>query len=207
MPILNGMEILERNLGKKEKEKNKNEIDLITRNASRLLNLAESILQVTKIESGKFRINIQKDVDIHSLILQVIGDIEKKYMYSHKAKKVSIKFLPYNGKKPKEEEEDNKTDNISSNLIVPSDKKERKENENSMIYRPPLYIDCDAQKISQVIFNLLDNAVKFTTEGQIAVYTTTTTTTISQTDIHPHQNNNTENSNDGDNVISNKIRY
>ena len=37
MPILNGMEILEENLGEKEKEKHKKEIDIITRNASRLL--------------------------------------------------------------------------------------------------------------------------------------------------------------------------
>ena len=58
-------------------------------------NLAESILQVSRIESGKFSLNIQKDVDIHSLILQVIEDIEKKYMYTHKAKKVSIVFMPY----------------------------------------------------------------------------------------------------------------
>jgi two-component system sensor histidine kinase VicK len=179
MPILNGMEILEENLGKKEREKNKKEIDIITRNASRLLNLAESILQVSRIESGKFRLNIQKDIDIHSLILQVIEDIEKKYMYTHKAKNVSIKFVPYNGEKPKDKDEDKKTDNNSNNIVVLSDKKETKENENndSKIYHPPppppppLYIDCDPQKISQVVFNLLDNAVKFTAEGQITIST------------------------------------
>ncbi len=33
----------------------------------------------------------------------------------------------------------------------------------------PLYINCDSQKISQVIFNLLDNAMKFTAEGKIIV--------------------------------------
>ena len=31
----------------------------------------------------------------------------------------------------------------------------------------PLYIECDPQKISQIVFNLLDNAMKFTAEGQL----------------------------------------
>ena len=72
MPILNGMEIMEEKLGNVEKRKYKREMDIITRNAIRLQNLAESILQVSKIESGRFTINIQKDVDIHTVILQVI---------------------------------------------------------------------------------------------------------------------------------------
>ena len=191
MPILNGMEILEENLGEKEKEKHKKEIDIITRNASRLQNLAESILQVSRIESGKFSLNIQKDVDIHSLILQVIEDIEKKYMYTHKAKKVSIVFVPYNGEKP----EDQKMDN--SNIVTDEiEKKEENDNKKKTTTYPPLYVDCDAQKISQVVFNLLDNAIKFTAEGQISVYTTNTT-------IHPHRNknislDNNSNSNDND---------
>ncbi len=121
MPILNGMEILEENLGEKEKEKHKKEIDIITRNASRLQNLAESILQVSRIESGKFSLNIQKDVDIHSLILQVIEDIEKKYMYTHKAKIVSIVFVPYNEEKPEDQKMDN--NNIVTDEI---EKKEEK---------------------------------------------------------------------------------
>ena len=93
MPILNGMEILEEKLGKRIKEF-KREMDIITRNALRLQTLAESILQVSRIESGSFSINIQSDIDIHFLISQVIEDIEKKYAYTEKVNKVSILFLP-----------------------------------------------------------------------------------------------------------------
>src|SRR5919112_2042903 len=94
MPILNGMEILEEKLAERKKDFER-EIDIITRNASRLQNLAESILQVSKIESGSFNIAKQKKVDLHSLISQVIEDIEKKYAYTDKANRVSISFLPF----------------------------------------------------------------------------------------------------------------
>ena len=203
MPILNGMEILEENLGEKEKEKHKKEIDIITRNASRLQNLAESILQVSRIESGKFSLNIQKDVDIHSLILQVIEDIEKKYMYTQKAKKVSIVFVPCNGEKPEDQNTGNS--NIVSDEI---EKKEENDNKKKTTTYHPLYVDCDAQKISQVVFNLLDNAIKFTAEGQISVYTTTTSYQKTTDTIHPHRNkkmslDNNNNSNDNDNGNSN----
>ena len=70
-------------------------------------------------------------------------------------------------------------------------------------------------KIIQVVFNLLDNAIKFTAEGQISVCTTTTfsshqktTDTNTTNTIHPHRNkkmslDNNNNSNDNDNGNSN----
>lgn len=175
MPILNGMEILEEKLGDK-KNKFRREIDIITRNASRLQNLAEGILQVSRIESGSFGLIIQKDVDIYDLILQVIDDIEKKYMYTDKAKKVAIVFEPCCHK-----ENNNKEDNQKNNRYT------------------PLYIDCDSQKISQVIFNLLDNAMKFTTEGQIAVSTTFQRGIEFQNKLYIDNNNN-------NNAIENKSK-
>jgi two-component system, OmpR family, sensor histidine kinase VicK len=147
MPILNGMEIMEEKLGER-KEEFKREMDIITRNALRLQTLAESILQVSRIESGSFSINIQNDIDIHFLISQVIEDIEKKYAYTDKVNRVSIIFLPH---------------------VEKREEKGKKENNNQ---NSSFYIDCDSQKISQVIFNLLDNAMKFTAEGKIIVSTT-----------------------------------
>jgi two-component system, OmpR family, sensor histidine kinase VicK len=183
MPILNGMEILEERLGDK-KNKYRREIDIITRNASRLQNLAEGILQVSRIESGSFGLSMQKAVDIHDLILQVIDDIEKKYMYTDKAKKVAIVF------EPRYHKENNKVDSEKNS----QDK--------------PLYIDCDSQKISQVIFNLLDNAMKFTTEGQIVVSTTFQRETEFQNNLYIDNNNNAiENkSNTSDGFNKNKDR-
>ena len=174
MPILNGMEILEEKLGER-KEEFKREMDIITRNALRLQTLAESILQVSRIESGSFSINIQNCIDIHFLISQVIEDIEKKYAYTDKVQRVSIIFLPYIKKENKneEEKEEEKKEEMNKNT------------QNSPpSHSPSFYIDCDSQKISQVIFNLLDNAMKFTAEGKIIV-----STTINELPNHPIDNN------------------
>ena len=70
-------------------------MEMIIRNTSRLQNLAENILQASIIKSGRFTLHIQNDIDIHHLILQVIKDIEKKYMYTDKEKNVSIIFEPF----------------------------------------------------------------------------------------------------------------
>jgi signal transduction histidine kinase len=160
MPILNGMEILEEKLGDSI-GKYRHEIDIITRNASRLQNLAESILQVSRIESGTFSLCIHSEIDVHALIAQVIEDVEKKYAYTDKAGKVSIELLPLFDKEDWKTNE-NSQRNSSSN------------SSNSSNHRP-LYVDCDSQKVAQVIFNLLDNAMKFTFEGKISVSTKTIT--------------------------------
>jgi two-component system, OmpR family, sensor histidine kinase VicK len=156
MPILNGMEILEEKLAERKKDFER-EIDIITRNASRLQNLAESILQVSKIESGSFNINMQNRVDLHNLISQVIEDIEKKYAYTDKTNRVSVLFLPFY-------EKDNNTTGAD---VVEGEKI----NAQGTIPSIPIYVDCDPQKVSQVVFNLLDNSMKFTTEGKIIVST------------------------------------
>lgn len=160
MPILNGMEILEEKLAERKKDFER-EIDIITRNASRLQNLAESILQVSKIESGSFNIDKQNKVDLHNLISQVIEDIEKKYAYTDKTNRVSILFLPSYEKEEK---------TIDAGVTV-----EGKTDIQSPSSSSPIYVDCDPQKVSQVIFNLLDNSMKFTTEGKIIVSTSMNT--------------------------------
>jgi two-component system, OmpR family, sensor histidine kinase VicK len=160
MPILNGMEILEEKLAERKKDFER-EIDIITRNASRLQNLAESILQVSKIESGSFNIDKQNRVDFHNLVSQVIEDIEKKYAYTDKTNRVSIIFLPFYEK--------------GSNIAGADVTDEEKKDAQTPISSSYIYVDCDPQKISQVVFNLLDNAMKFTSEGKIIVSTSVNT--------------------------------
>ncbi|HYF99560.1 MAG TPA: HAMP domain-containing sensor histidine kinase [Candidatus Saccharimonadales bacterium] len=153
MPIINGLEILEEKLGTRKSEFQK-ELDIITRNASRLEMLAESILQVSRIESGNFHINIEKNIDIHSLISQVIEDIHKKYLYTDKLNGIMISFLPFYNIG-----ESNLGDGNTANSQEPLS----------------LLVNCDPDKFRQVVFNLLDNAVRFTFQGKIVVSTLLTT--------------------------------
>ncbi len=54
---------------------------------------------------------------------------------------------------------------------------------------PSLYVDCDSQKISQVIFNLLDNAMKFTFEGKVFVSTAIINNKYSRSSSSPSVSN------------------
>nr|CAD42697.1 putative histidine kinase [uncultured crenarchaeote] len=177
MPILNGVEILEEKLGERKTEFQR-ELDMITRNASRLQNLAESILQVSRIESGSFSLDIQKNVDIHNLISQVIEDIEKKYAYKEKANKVAIVFLPSDGNRNGGYSRGGGGAKAEGVKAAAGAKQAQKETQQKEQWVEPvngpnhlLYVDCDPQKISQVVFNLLDNAMKFTNDGKIVVST------------------------------------
>jgi signal transduction histidine kinase len=204
------MEILEEKLGDKVKEYRR-EIDIITRNASRLQNLAESILQVSRIESGTFSLSVQNNIDIHSLIAQVIEDVEKKYAYTDKAGRISIVFLPLydrvgvDGTIKGMDMSGGSTDDVNkngnkTNAQAPPKRASQTENgqeetgegtqnvnkdkhgRNNKTVQP-LYVDCDSQKIAQVVFNLLDNAMKFTFDGKVFV-----TTAITE-DEHPQPSN------------------
>ncbi len=212
MPILMGIEILEEKLGDNVNDYRR-EIDIIARNASRLQNLAQSILQVSKIESGTFSLSIQSGIDMHSLIAQVIEDVERKYAYTDKADKISIVFFPLY--------DETKNDNVKSDVKSAAEEKiafqhpkqhNEKENEhvreentqNNRDNYGPLYADCDSQKIAQVIFNLLDNAMKFTFDGKIIVTTDTVISDHSYATNGESPNNSKEPGTDKGNKPSNE---
>lgn len=155
MPIINGLEILEEKLSTiQQKEQGwKMEVDIIRRNAQRLLKLSEDILQVSRMESGKFTVDIRVNTDINSLITDVIKDIETKYGYDDKMRNVSIDFVSVYDQEEQEYEGQRK----------------RQQEQNIVDTKRPLRSNCDPVSISQVIFNLLDNSMKFTEQGQITV--------------------------------------
>jgi two-component system, OmpR family, sensor histidine kinase VicK len=85
LPILQGSESLDvaieqikNKLTPAEYEELHSNSSLVIRNTMRLIKLTEDILQVSRLESGSFALNV-KDVDFESIIISGIDDIKKKY--------------------------------------------------------------------------------------------------------------------------------
>jgi signal transduction histidine kinase len=122
LPILAISQIIRPKVDDKEREY----IDIIIRNAKRLQRLAENILDVTKIESNRLKLNKER-FNLNDVITNTIEDviINKDFF-----KNTNIKLS----------------------------------------YQPrDIFIEADKQQLTRVIFNLLNNAIKFTKEGTISV--------------------------------------
>ena len=108
-------------------ETDKKFLDIIFRNAKRLMQLAEEILDVTRIESGSLFLKKEK-FNLKKMITDILKEYEQKIQNKNNIK-----------------------------LFYQS-------HENDDII-----IEGDRNRLSQVIYNLLNNAIKFTNEGSITV--------------------------------------
>jgi two-component system, OmpR family, sensor histidine kinase VicK len=112
-------------------------VEIIVRNAHKLDNLAEDILDVTRIESGRLQLSMEM-IDLYELVDSVVHDFQK--------------FLPADGK-----------------VIMNYQKLNDGRNDEEDHGVSHLAIMGDPARISQVLSNLLRNALKFTNEGTISV--------------------------------------
>ena len=117
-------------------------LDVIVRSAKRLQRLAEDILDVTRIESHNLMLRKEK-FNLNEIISNAISDTTNQ---------VIIK--------------ENKVNSVKLEFTNSRDKGEGGEQGNS-----PAIIEADKGRISQVVSNMLANAVKFTNEGIIKVAT------------------------------------
>ena len=145
-PIIGFAEMLEEQEEELEYNKKREAITAIFRNAKRLQRLTEAILDVTRIESNTLNIDKER-LDLNKLILNALDDIVIN---------------------TKEEEEELK-DSSSGNGDGYYNNKRRK-----ILYKATkeeeIIIEADRIRLSQVIYNLLDNAIKFTKEeGTISI--------------------------------------
>lgn len=143
MPILSGADLLQAAIddikGNIDADKVADLVSntqLIVRNASKLFKLSEDILQVSRIESGTFRLKVEFVV-LEPLIRYTIADVEKRYA----GEKTDTRLV------------------YESMLGTPNNSKGTR---GFAVY-------CDSAKIGQTLFNLLDNAMKFTEKGDIVV--------------------------------------
>jgi signal transduction histidine kinase len=154
MPILGGLELIESKLGSVDNAI-KDELAIISRNAERLLKLSEDILQASRIETGRLRIYVEQ-VNLAILIAEVITDVEKKYWQTSKVPVME------------------KADLHSLILHVVGERADGSDRKLIM-FDPgdaPLMVECDRGKIGEVLFNLIDNSMKFIDARDGGIYVT-----------------------------------
>ena len=110
-------------------EKKDELIKIIQRNAKRLQTLTSDILDVTRIESQNFQLEMER-FNIYELLSEVISDYTERI----------------------------KSDNKNVKLIY-----DQKDTNHHIL------VEADKGRITQVLSNILNNALKFTNEGQIIV--------------------------------------
>ena len=137
VPILNLSELLYSNAKGQQRqvqeEEQKEMLEIILRNANRLHQLTEDILDVTRIESHSLQIRKER-FNLNDVILNVIEDY-KKQIVNHNNGNVKLIYEPAN----------------SGNTAT--------------------LVEADRRRLTQVISNLLNNAIKFTEEGTVTVTT------------------------------------
>ena len=137
--MLNGDFLNKKHVDMKEIERG---VSIIYRNARRLQKLTDDILDVTKIESNELKLDIG-EFDLLDVISNTINDCT----IDMEKKKENVLFVCKNDFNNKENDDDKLKMSPKGHVVVKGDK----------------------NRITQVLSNLVNNAIKFTTKGSIAV--------------------------------------
>ena len=111
-------------------------LDAIYRNATRLHGLTKDILDVTKIESNALHLN-KELVDVNNVISSVVLDVKRQTIATIKGKLSIIYNKIHKG--------------VGVGDIVSNDDDDY-----------AIFVEADKERITQVIYNILNNAIKFT---------------------------------------------
>jgi two-component system sensor histidine kinase VicK len=145
-PILSLSEVLISQKGNIEQYEE--QLHIINRNAKRLRILVEDILDVTRIESHSLNLK-KKRINLSHLILNAMAEFEDQ-IRKDKNNNAKIKLSTV----------------LATETISFNKKEEVKEHEDN---NQDVFVDADKERLAQVIFNLLNNAIKFTQEGSITI--------------------------------------
>jgi two-component system, OmpR family, sensor histidine kinase VicK len=145
-PILSLSEVLISQKGNIEQYEE--QLHVINRNAKRLRILVEDILDVTRIESHSLNLK-KKRINLSHLILNAMAEFEDQ-IRKDKNNNAKIKLSTV----------------LATKTISFNKKEEVKEHEDN---NQDVFVDADKERLAQVIFNLLNNAIKFTQEGSITI--------------------------------------
>jgi signal transduction histidine kinase len=122
------------------KEDKQGYLHVIYRNAFRLDKLIKNILDVTQIEGYTLQLDKQR-FNLNEVLLSVIEDAQTQILANNSKIKLSVSL-----------------DKSSSTSSAEDEK-----------HDGPIFVEADKERITQVLYNLLDNAIKFSEEGIISV--------------------------------------
>jgi signal transduction histidine kinase len=146
VPILNLSELLYSSAKGEQRqvqeEQQKEMLEIILRNANRLHQLTEDILDVTRIESHTLKLRKER-FNLNEAILNVMEDYRKQIANGSNGN-VKVMYEPVNS---------SSSSSSNSNTSI------------------TLVVEADRRRLTQVISNLLNNAIKFTQEGAVTVTT------------------------------------
>ena len=140
-PILGLSDVLRFSVGNNEEARQL--ADKIFYNAKRLRSIIDNVLEATRIEKQLTSLNKEK-VDAYDLLQYVIKDA--RYQVSTSNKNIRLELFM----------EDKHNNNGRSDIVEDDLAK-------------AIFVDADRARLTQVFTNLLNNAIKFTTEGVISI--------------------------------------
>src|SRR5215216_1198292 len=141
-PIVGLSDVLRSSVG--DNEESRQLADKIFYNAKRLRSIIDNVLEATRIEKQLTSLNKER-VDVNDLLGYVIKDAHYQVNTSNKNIRLEL-FIDGN------HNSDDRSD-IAKDDDVPN----------------AIFIDADRARLTQVFTNLLNNAIKFTTEGVISI--------------------------------------
>ncbi|HJU96139.1 MAG TPA: HAMP domain-containing sensor histidine kinase, partial [Nitrososphaera sp.] len=139
VPILNLSELMYSKIkelqqeGKQEEKETLEMLEIILRNANKLHQLTEDILDVTRIESNTLKLRKER-LNLNDVIVDAVQDCRRQIASTSNVK---VMYESAN--------------NDSSSITV--------------------LVEADRRRLTQVVSNLLNNAIKFTQEGSVTVST------------------------------------
>ncbi|HET7390761.1 MAG TPA: sensor histidine kinase [Nitrososphaeraceae archaeon] len=120
-------------------------MDTILRNARRLQRLSQDILDVTKIESGLLNLN-KEYLNLKEVISDTINDYRNQIKNSKRNIRVVYEF---------DKEETKQGEGVQ----------QQKQLHKQLLTQDTIHVKADKGRLTQVVDNLLGNALKFTEEG------------------------------------------
>jgi len=158
-PIIGLSEVLRsKNMeGQSQQSQQETILDVIIRNAKRLQKLSQVILDITRIESGLLTLN-KEQFNLQRLIVNTVDDYRNQIRTSNGNVKIVYGI--------NKEEETTRCEGGAGQQRQEQLLHKQVTNQDNI---PAILIQADKVRMTQVIDNLVSNALKFTTEGIISL--------------------------------------